>query len=98
MVALFHYLSLLNLVDAVVTYYGLQNAFITELNPMMDRLYQIHPVLFMAIKISLSVFLYIFIVFRRVPTSRMIKGMTTLASGFYTIVFALHCWWLFLTI
>jgi len=96
MVWLFHYLSLLNIVDALITYYGLEMAIITELNPLMARIYEIHPSLFILLKLSLSMFLYVFILFKMVPTSRLIKGFAYTASVFYTIVFGLHCWWLVL--
>ncbi|SEM94385.1 hypothetical protein SAMN05192533_10786 [Mesobacillus persicus] len=98
MVRVFHYLSLLNLIDAFVTYYGLEKALITEMNPIMDKIYHLHPALFVLTKVSLSLFLYLFIVFKRVPASRLIKGIAFTASFLYTIVFGLHCWWLILTI
>jgi hypothetical protein len=98
MVLVFHYLSLLNLLDAFITFYGLEMEFITELNPVMDRLYQVNPILFINGKTSLSIFLYMFIFFKRVPTSKLIIGITSVASLLYTIVFSLHIWWLVLTI
>lgn len=94
MIRLFHYLSLLNTVDALITYYGLEKAFITELNPLMGWMYGTNPSLFILAKLSLSVFLYLFIVFKVVPDTRLIRGLTVIASFFYSIVFCLHCWWL----
>ncbi|WP_052948813.1 DUF5658 family protein [Mesobacillus campisalis] len=91
---LFHYLSLLNLFDAFVTHYGLKNGLITESNPFMDRAYQADPVLFLLIKLSLSCLLYVFIAFNKVPATVLVKGVTIFASVCYTLVFALHCWWL----
>ncbi len=98
MVRLFHYLSLLNMVDAFITYYGLEKAMIVELNPLMDKAYETHPSLFILIKLSLSLSLYVFILFKMIPTSRFIRNFAFIASFFYTIVFGLHCWWLFLNI
>lgn len=98
MVRLFHYLSLLNILDAFITYYGLEKQLITELNPLMDRMYEVNPALFIFMKLLLSFCLYLFILFKRVPTSKLIKGFTFSATFFYTIVFGLHCWWLILTI
>jgi Domain of unknown function (DUF5658) len=97
MVPLFHYLSLLNLLDAFITFYGLEREFIIELNPIMNRLYQFSPVLFILVKLSFSIFLYLFILYKRVPTSKVIQGVVSVASFLYTIVFALHIWWLVLT-
>ena len=94
MIRLFHYLSLLNLFDAFVTYYGLKQGLITEMNPFMDKIYHLDSGLFMLIKISLSIFLYSFIVFKMVPTSRLVKGVALIASGLYTTVFFLHCVWI----
>jgi hypothetical protein len=93
-VVLFHYLSALNIFDALVTYFGLKNALIEEMNPLMNHLYEAHPVLFIFIKLAFSVCLYLFIVFKTVPRSSLTKGLTICASSFYTVVFILHCSWL----
>lgn len=95
MIGLFHYLSLLNLFDAFVTYYGLENGLITEMNPFMDNVYQKSSSFFIVLKVSLSFFLYLFIILKLVPSSPFVKGMALVASGLYTTVFALHCIWLF---
>jgi len=98
MVRLFHYLSLLNMVDAFITFYGLETAVIEELNPIMAKAYETHPALFILIKLTLSLSLYFFILFKMIPTSRFIRNFAFVASFLYTIVFGLHCWWLFLNI
>ena len=43
MVLLFHYLSLLNIFDAVITYFGLENSYIQEMNPLMSSVYAADP-------------------------------------------------------
>jgi hypothetical protein len=91
---LFHYLSLLNIIDAFVTHYGLENGYITEMNLIMDTLYQTNSGLFIFAKLALSGFLYLFIFFNMVPSSRLVKFVTVIASGLYTVVFGLHCVWL----
>lgn len=93
MVYLFHYLSLLNLIDGVITFLGLEFSVIGEMNPIMDQLYQLHPLLFITAKITLSLFLYLFIFFKQVPNSQAAKGVTYLASGLYTVIFFLHSFW-----
>jgi hypothetical protein len=96
MIKIFYYISLLNLFDALVTYYGLENGLISEMNPFMEKVYQTNSSLFILMKLSLSFFLYLFILFKVVPSSRLVKGFAFVASGMYTIVFGLHCFWLFL--
>jgi hypothetical protein len=96
MVRLFHYLSLLNIADAFITYYGLEKTIIKEVNPLMDRIYEFNPSLFILLKLSLSMCLYLFILLKVVPTSRLILSMAFVAAFIYTIVFVLHCWWLVL--
>lgn len=93
-VLLFHYLSLLNIFDAGITYFGLENGFIQESNPLMNSLYEADPALFIFTKLALSLFLYLFIFLKKVPTSVHIKRLTVFATSFYTLVFFLHCYWL----
>lgn len=94
MVLLFYYLSVLNIFDGFITYFGLENALIQEMNPLMNRLYEAHPVLFIGTKLAFSACLYLFILFKKVPTSSLTKGLTVFASSFYTLIFFLHCYWL----
>lgn len=93
-VFLFHYLSLLNIFDAFITFFGLENSFIQEMNPLMSRAYEADPALFLIIKLVFSLCLYLFIFFKKVPTSSLTKGLTVFATSFYTLVFFLHCYWL----
>ena len=44
MVFLFHYLSILNMVDAFTTYFGLKHSYIKELNPLMEGVYNTNPI------------------------------------------------------
>lgn len=94
MTILFHYLSLLNIFDGIITFVGLENSLISELNPIMDKLYQMSPMLFLFSKLSLSIFLYLFIFFKKVPTSKPSAALTYFASGTYTLLFVLHCYWI----
>jgi hypothetical protein len=92
---LFHYLSLLNIFDAFVTSYGLEKDLIKEMNPVMDSVYETNTGLFFLIKLSLSFFLYLFIFFKVIPNSMLVKGVAIIATVLYTGVFILHCIWLF---
>jgi len=98
MVVLFHYLSLLNLFDAFITYFGLVNEYIEEANPIMGHLYETNPAFFLLTKIGFSVCLYLFILFKKVPSSTLIKGLTVFASSSYTVIFFLHFYWLTFTV
>ncbi|WP_353961112.1 DUF5658 family protein [Neobacillus sp. CF12] len=93
-VLLFHYLSLLNIFDAFITYFGLENSFIQEMNPLMSKIYEASPVLFLITKLAFSLCLYLFILFKKVPSSSLTKGLTVFATSFYTVIFFLHCWWI----
>lgn len=97
MVLLFHYLSALNIFDAFVTFFGLQNSIIEEMNPLMNNLYEVNPFLFILTKLAFSVFLYLFIFLKKVPNSRVTKGLTLFASSIYTGIFFLHCYWLIMS-
>lgn len=45
-VLLFHYLSALNIFDAFITYFGLKNSLIEEMNPLMNHLFETNPAVF----------------------------------------------------
>ncbi|CAM3895227.1 DUF5658 domain-containing protein [Mesobacillus thioparans] len=94
MTLLFYYLIILNLFDAAVTWIGLENSLISELNPFILAVYEAHPFLFILIKVILSIFLLLFVLFKVVPQSSIIKGITIFASAAYTAVFFMHAFWL----
>lgn len=94
MILLFYYLTILNLFDAAVTWFGLKNSFITELNPVMNVIYEVNPVLFFVSKAALSFFLLLFILFKQVPRSFWIKGITIFAAVSYTVIVFMHGYWL----
>lgn len=98
MVFLFHYLSILNMVDAFTTYFGLKHSYIKELNPLMEGVYNTNPIFFLLTKLSFSVFLYLFVVYKRVPRSSLIKGLILLASAFYSIALILHLSWIIMVL
>lgn len=94
MILLFYYLTILNLFDAAVTWFGLEHSFITELNPLMRAIYEVNPALFFLSKAALSFFLLLFIFFKQVPQSSLIKGVTMFAAVSYTAIVFLHGFWL----
>lgn len=94
LVYLFHYLSALNILDAVITFFGLEYSIIEEMNPIMDRLYNFHPLLFIFSKFALSFCLYLFIIFKQIPKSKSSKAITYVATALYSFIFVLHSIWL----
>ncbi|WP_438825007.1 DUF5658 family protein [Bacillus sp. JJ1122] len=94
LVLLFYYLSLLNLADAFLTVVGIENSLITEANPLMERLYSLDLSHFILIKFSLSLALLMFIFYKKVPESQIVKALTLFAAICYTFVFGLHGFWL----
>jgi hypothetical protein len=91
----FHYLSLLNIVDGVLTYIGLSQSLIQEANPIMNILYTIDPFLFLGVKLSFSFILYTFIFYDKIPTKQWFKSLTSIAVFVYTCIFFLHGIWLY---
>lgn len=91
---LFRYLSLLNIIDAILTYWGLEQSLISELNPIMNQFYQWRPALFIILKVLLSICLYLFIVLNIIPQTHLVKGMILITVSFYTFVFFPHCVWI----
>lgn len=94
MISLFYYLIILNLLDTILTWFGLQHAFISELNPIMHGIYEVSPSLFLVIKTVLSILLLLFILLKKVPSSSLIKTITVFATVSYTTVFFMHAFWL----
>ncbi|WP_226677946.1 DUF5658 family protein [Mesobacillus jeotgali] len=94
LILLFFYLSLLNLVDAALTVAGVESSIITEANPLMERIYSIDLRLFIILKLCLSVILLLFILYKKVPQSRLVKGITLFAAASYTTVICMHGYWL----
>lgn len=54
MAILFMIISTLNLLDGVFTFIGLHYSLIEEMNPIMNWLWEYHPMMFLFVKVSLS--------------------------------------------
>ena len=52
-------IAILNIFDGVTTDYGLKKGAIEELNPIMDFLWLVSPLLFLTLKFSLSILIVI---------------------------------------
>ncbi len=51
------YLACNNTLDGFITYWGIQNGWIGEVNPFMRALFLLDPLVFLMYKIGLSIFL-----------------------------------------
>ncbi|WP_163099380.1 DUF5658 family protein [Peribacillus alkalitolerans] len=94
MLVAFLYLAALNLIDGYITWFGVHHSYIQEGNPLMASLFDIHPMLFIGVKVLLSAFLLLFILTKSIPKSPMLKSVTAFASAIYTAIFFLHSYWL----
>jgi len=90
---LFIFLAALNLVDAFITHFGIIGGHISEANPLMSTVYEIHPVLFLFIKAVLSLCLISLYFIIRIPVNRLIRSLSYVATALYAYVFILHGYW-----
>ncbi|WP_373887798.1 DUF5658 family protein [Mesobacillus jeotgali] len=86
------------MVDAFLTHFGLKHSYINELNPIMEGVYNANPLFFLFIKLSFSVVLYLFVLYKKVPRSALIMGLILLASAFYSLALAVHLSWIILVL
>ncbi|WP_096153442.1 MULTISPECIES: DUF5658 family protein [Bacillus] len=91
---LFKAILLLNVLDTIATFIGLHLGLITEANPFMAFLYETEPVLFVFVKLLLSLCLLLFILLKKVPTSNLVKVLSVLALISYSSVSLLHLTWI----
>ena len=87
-------LSTLNIIDSFITHYGIINGHISEANPLMYTIYEIHPVLFLLIKAILSLCLISLYFIIRIPLNRLIRSLSYVATALYAYVFILHGYWI----
>ncbi|MEK5441868.1 DUF5658 family protein [Fredinandcohnia sp. FSL W7-1320] len=87
-------LAFLNLIDAFITHFGILGGHISEANPLMYTIYEIHPVLFLLIKAMLSLCLISLYFIIRIPVNRLIRSLSYIATALYAYVFILHGYWI----
>ncbi|WP_453995047.1 DUF5658 family protein [Bacillus nitroreducens] len=90
---LFISLAILNILDAIATHFGILGGHISEANPLMHNIYEIHPFLFLSIKLILSLLLIALIIIR-FPVNKLIRSISYRATALYTYVFFLHGYWI----
>ncbi|MFD1781328.1 DUF5658 family protein [Fredinandcohnia salidurans] len=91
---LFIFLATLNLLDAFITHFGILGGHISEANPLMYTVYEIHPVLFLLIKAMLSLCLISLYFIIRIPVNKFIRSLSYVATALYAYVFFLHGYWI----
>ncbi|MFD2445748.1 DUF5658 family protein [Bacillus sp. CGMCC 1.16607] len=91
---MFIYLAFINIVDGLVTYIGLKLGNIEEANPLMSFLFDFDPILFISVKLGLSILLIMFIYLIKAPKSRVIHSLLVFSSMIYTFVCFKHLYWI----
>jgi hypothetical protein len=90
-------LALLNLFDGVFTYFGVLHGLIIETNPFMKQLLLFHPESFLLLKILVSLFIALTgIMFNPLQHNRLWNLCLSAICAIYTVIFAIHLYWLFL--
>lgn len=94
----FYLLAILNLVDGTCTYWGLIQHAITESNPFMDMIFQIHPLLFLGTKIVLSLLLaFVGLKFNTTSSHRIFWHIIlVIPTLVYLFITGLHLYWILL--
>lgn len=94
----FAFISILNLFDCIFTYIALKNNITTEANPVMAFIWNLHPLLFVSLKILLSVILVFLAVKFKTKQKRAMqwKRVLQLTSIAYIFVFFTHITWIIL--
>ncbi|KIL47098.1 hypothetical protein KR50_24200 [Jeotgalibacillus campisalis] len=77
-----------------MTHIGLSYSIIEEANPFMRMVYDMHPFLFLSLKIVLSLSLIVFIYYDRVFNKTWFKVSVISAALLYTGVLVLHLSWI----
>jgi Domain of unknown function (DUF5658) len=91
---LFLGLAFLNLMDGIISFIGINGSFMVEANPLMNKMYTTSPILFLGIKLLLSFFLVLIVVYDRIPRLKWVTSMAYIVSVIYLFVFCLHGIWI----
>ncbi len=84
------------MIDGFISLYGLENALIGELNPIMNVIYEKHSLLFILTKLSFTGMMLLFISYDKIPKTIIVRGLSIAASLMYTVVLGTHCVWLYM--
>lgn len=93
------FLSILNLFDGLMTFFGIHFDLINELNPFMNYIIQVDLLYFLFLKAMLSIFLFILAMFfRHRQPSSLVKGLLIISLLLYSGVTIVHVLWMILLI
>ncbi|MBM7662350.1 phosphoglycerol transferase MdoB-like AlkP superfamily enzyme [Bacillus mesophilus] len=92
---IFYSLAILNSIDATMTFLGLKLSLIEEANPTMRFLYETEPLLFLGLKLLLSIALLVFGWKNVFPRISWFKPLIYTALSLYAIITCLHAKWVF---
>lgn len=88
------YLAFINFLDGLLTFFGMKLLLIEEVNPIMDFLYTIEPLLFLSIKAVLSGFLILLSTSINFPPQTKVKVLAKSAAYLYSFILVLHVLWI----
>lgn len=99
-IILSYFVALLNLFDGLATNYGLLNDFIEESNPIMAVIASVSPVLFISLKLLLSIIIIIVSYFVYNKSSAKFQSfyffMLLVVCAIYIGIGCIHIYWLFI--
>lgn len=93
-------IAIFNFFDALFTYYGIKQGVAEEANPIMVYLWDIHPLLFLALKLTFSLaLLFLFlpkkiIKFYREAFLKKLKFVLKIVFVIYGLLFLYHIFWI----
>ena len=92
------FVATLNVFDGIATHYGLMNNMIEELNPLMDFIVRTSPILFICIKVVLSILILFssYLVYKKskVKFQKLFLYSLVGVSVMYIGIFCMHIFWL----
>lgn len=94
MIGVFWCLALLNSLDGIVTYIGIERFNMVEANPLMNATYSVSPLLFLTLKLALSCLLILLIYKTEIRTFLWANRLAYLATVMYSLTFLLHGAWI----
>lgn len=90
-------IAILNVFDGLLTYFGIVNQLIEELNPLMNLLITNHPALFIGLKIFLSLSIlmiaYYISLYSKATFQRIFFYSLVGVFSIYTTINCLHIYW-----
>ncbi len=86
------FLLVLNLIDGILTYIGLNLELYIEKNPLLDHLYSVNPDLFILMKILMPTIILIILMFLtyQKKLSKVTNGVIAIGNFIYLTIFMYH--------